>query len=153
MKLKREIEIHKLLPQNHSPGVDYSLFIMETVEMSLGEMETTPAAPCRSFLPPICSFRSLFRGFYVSAALPSERHRETIFIGVFRSRRSFCKKDRRHWSHEGQVDGSHAAKESSRVGPPLLAFRLPLFRFLRSYALFLPKNDARKFSEIGRAHV
>ena len=36
MKLKREREIHKLLPQTHSTGVDYSLFIMETVEMSLG---------------------------------------------------------------------------------------------------------------------
>ena len=45
-------EIHKLLPQTHSPGVDYSLFIMETVEMSLGEMETTPAALLRSFPPP-----------------------------------------------------------------------------------------------------
>ena len=43
--------------------------IMETVEMSLGEMETTPAAPRRSFLPPIYNSRSLFRGFCVSAAL------------------------------------------------------------------------------------
>ena len=33
-----------LLPQTHSPGVDYSLFIMETVEMLLGVMETTPTA-------------------------------------------------------------------------------------------------------------
>ena len=34
--------------------VDYSLFIMETVEMLLGEMETTSAALRRSFPPPIC---------------------------------------------------------------------------------------------------
>ena len=56
-------EIHKLLPQTHSPGVDYSLFIMETVEALLGEMETMPAALRRSFPPPICRSRSLFRGF------------------------------------------------------------------------------------------
>ena len=31
--------------------MDYSPLIMETVEMSLGEMETTPAAPRRSFPP------------------------------------------------------------------------------------------------------
>ena len=55
-----------LLPQTHSPGVDYSLFIMETVEMSLGEMETTPAALRRSFPPPtaapdLCFGVSVFR--------------------------------------------------------------------------------------------
>ena len=71
MKLKRE-EIHKLLPQTHSPEVDYSLFIMETVEKSLEKVETTPAAPRRSFPPPICNSRSLFRGFCVSAALLPE---------------------------------------------------------------------------------
>ena len=114
----------------HEPsaqGVDYSPFIMETLEKSSEKMETTPAAPRRSFPPPICSSRSLFRGFCVSVALPFKRCCETIFIGVFRSRRSFWKKDRRHRSHEGQVDGSHAAKEYGRVGPPLLAFGLPLF--------------------------
>ena len=107
---------------HHKPkvqGVDYSTFIMETVEKSSEKMETTPTAPHRSFPPPIYSSRSLFRGFGVSAALPPKRHRGTIFIGVFRSKRSFWKKDRRHRSHEGQVDGSHTAKD---VGPPLLAF-------------------------------
>ena len=57
---------------HHKPkvqGVDYSPFIMETVEKSLEKMETTPAAPRRSFPPPICNSRSLFRGFCVSAAL------------------------------------------------------------------------------------
>ena len=130
----------------HEPLAQGLPLIMETVEKSSEKMETTPAAPGQSFPPQICSSRSMFRGFCVSAALPPERHQETIFIGVFRSRRSFWKKDRRHRSHEGQVDGSHAAKESGSVGPPLLAFRFPLFRFLCSYALFLPKTDARKFS-------
>ena len=31
-----------LLPQTHSPEVDYSLFIMETVEMSMEKKETSP---------------------------------------------------------------------------------------------------------------
>ena len=44
-----------LLPQTHSPEADYSLFIMETVEMSMEKKETSPAALRRSFPPPICS--------------------------------------------------------------------------------------------------
>ena len=53
-------------------GVDYSPFIMETVEKSLEKMETMPTAPRWSFPPPICSSRSLFRGFGVSAVLSME---------------------------------------------------------------------------------
>ena len=34
-------EIHNLLPQTHSPGVDHSLFIMEMVEKSLEKVETS----------------------------------------------------------------------------------------------------------------
>ena len=44
-----------LLSQTHSPEVDYSLFIMEMVEMSMEKKETSPAALRRSFPPPICS--------------------------------------------------------------------------------------------------
>ena len=40
-----------LLPQTHSPAVDYSLFIMETVEMSMEKVETSPAGLRRSFPP------------------------------------------------------------------------------------------------------
>ena len=40
-----------LLPQTHSPEVDYSHFIMETVEMSMEKKETSPAALRRSFPP------------------------------------------------------------------------------------------------------
>ena len=74
--------INMLLPQTHSPEVDYSLFIMETMEMSLGEMETTLAALRRSFPPPICSSRSLFWCFCVSAGLFLGKHRGTIFIVI-----------------------------------------------------------------------
>ena len=42
-----------LLPQTHSPEVDYSLFIMETVEMSMEKVETSPVGLCRSFPHPI----------------------------------------------------------------------------------------------------
>ena len=138
-------EPHSYRHEPSAPMRDYSLLIMETVEMSLGEMETTPAAPLRSFPPSICSSRSLFRGFCVSAAFPSGKRRGTIFIVVFRSKGSFGKKDRRQRSHEGQKGGSHTAKGSGRVGLCLWAFGPPLFCLLRSYAFFLPKNDPLKF--------
>ena len=145
MKLKRG-EIRKLLPQTHSPEVYYSLFIMETVEKSLEKMETTPAAPRRSFPPPICSSRSLFSCFCVFAALLSERHRGSIFIDVFRSRRRHGDENGRHRRLEGQDGAPHAAKESGRVGLPLLVLGLPFLRFLGSYSFFLPKTDPRKIS-------
>ena len=44
-----------LLPQIHNPEVDYSLFIMETVEISMDKKETSPAGLRRSFPPPICN--------------------------------------------------------------------------------------------------
>ena len=47
--------------------------------------------------------------------------------------------------HFRQKGGSHLAKESGRVGLCLWAFGPPLFRLLRSYAFFLPKNDPLKF--------
>ena len=61
-----------LLPQTHSPEVDYSLFMMVMVEMSMEKMETTPAAPRRSFPPPICSSRSSFSCFCDMASLVFE---------------------------------------------------------------------------------
>ena len=94
-------------PQNHSPGVDYSLFIMETVDTLLGEMETTPAALRRSFPPPICRSRSLFHGFSVYGRLLAiyVGTRGAIFIVGFRSRRSRGRKDRRQRSHEAPEGG------------------------------------------------
>ena len=118
---------------------------METMEKSLEKMETTPAAPRRSFPPPICSSRSLFRGFCVSAALLSEGRRRLFFIVGFRSRRSHGRKDRRQRSLEAPDGGSHAARFLGRVGHPLLGLGPPLVRLLRSQVFFLPKTDARKF--------
>ena len=54
---------------HHKPkvqGVEYSPFIMETVEKSLEKMETTPAAPRWSFplqsaTPGLCFVVSVFR--------------------------------------------------------------------------------------------
>ena len=62
---------------------------------------------------------------------PSEKQRETIFIVVFRSRRSFWKKDRRQRSHEGPDEWSHAAKESGHVGH---LFRPSGLHFFASFA-------------------
>ena len=59
-----------LLPQTHSPEVDYSLFIMETGERSMEKKETSPAALHRSFPPPICSLLVSVSCFSCVAALP-----------------------------------------------------------------------------------
>ena len=59
-----------LLPQTHSPEVDYSLFIMEMVEMSMEKKETSPAGLHRSFPPPICSLLVSVSCFSRVAALP-----------------------------------------------------------------------------------
>ena len=64
-----------LLPQTHSPEVDYSLFIMETVEMSMEKKETSPAGLHRSFPLPICSLLVSVSGFSSVAALPSKNVR------------------------------------------------------------------------------
>ena len=87
---------------------------------------------------------SCFVVFVFLRRLPYETPRGTIFIVVFRSRRRHGDEDRRHWRLEAQVGGSHAVKESDRVGPPLSALGFPFVRFLRSYTSFLPKTDARE---------
>ena len=67
-----------LLPQSHSPEVDYSLFIMETVDMSMEKKETSPVALRRSFPPPICSLLVSVSCFSRVADLPSKN-----FGGLF----------------------------------------------------------------------
>ena len=61
-----------LLPQTHSLEVDYSLFIMETVEMSMEKKETSPAGLHQSFPPPICSLLVSVSCFSRVAALMSK---------------------------------------------------------------------------------
>ena len=61
-----------LLPQTHSPEVDYSLFIMETVEMSMEKKETSPAGLHRSFPPPIYNLLVYVSCFFRVAALSSK---------------------------------------------------------------------------------
>ena len=68
-----------LLPQTHSPEVDYSLFMMETVEMSMEKKETTPAGLRRSFPPPICSLLVSVSGFSRVAA-PVTKNVGGLFI-------------------------------------------------------------------------
>ena len=129
-----------LLPQTHSPVVDYSLFIMETVEMSMEKKETSPAVLRRSFPPPIYSLLVSVSSFSCVVDLLCEEHRGALYIGVFRSRKSFGKKDRRKWSHEAQKRWAHAARYMGRVGHPLLAVRPPFTCFLRSEVFLLPKK-------------
>ena len=61
-----------LLPQTHSPAVDYSLFIMEMVEISMEKVETSPTGLRRSFPPPICSLLVSVSCFFRVVALPSK---------------------------------------------------------------------------------
>ena len=97
-----------LLPQTHSPAVDYSLFIMETVEMSM-EKETSPAGLRRSFPPPIFSLLISIFWFLSCGGSPLEKRRGTSYIGVFRSQGGLWAKDRCKWGHEGQLGWAHAA--------------------------------------------
>ena len=140
MKLKREREIHMLLPQTHSPEVDYSLFIMETVEMSMEKKETSLAGLRRSSPPPNLQPPRLCFLFLSCGGSPFEERWGALYIGVFRSRGSFGKKDRRKRSHEAQKRWAHVARYRGRVGHPLLALRPPFACFLRSEVFLLPKK-------------
>ena len=62
-----------LLPQTHSPEVDYSLFIMEMVEMLMEKKETSSTALRQSFPPPIRSLLVYVSCFSRVAALPSKK--------------------------------------------------------------------------------
>ena len=70
-----------LFPQTHSPEVDYSLFMMETVEMSMEKKEISPAAPRRSFPPPICSSLVSVSGFSRVAAPISKNAEGSLYRG------------------------------------------------------------------------
>ena len=74
-----------LLPQTHSPEVDYSLFIMDTVEMSMEKVETSPAGLRRSFPPPIFSLLISVFWFLSCGGSPLEKRRRTSYIVIFRS--------------------------------------------------------------------
>ena len=125
-----------LLPQTHSLEVDYSLFIMETVEKSLEKMETTPAVPRRSFPPPICSSRSLFRCFCVSAALLSKGRRGLFLYSVLGQTRVGGEK----------IDGNGASRPKRRgpTRPMYLAAwaHLSWPSGLRLFASFAPKSSS-----------
>ena len=71
---EREREI-KLLPQTHSPEVDYSLFIMDAVMMMLEKEEMQPGAAPAAFPSPIfvgSDSVSWFLCFSASSSPPSE---------------------------------------------------------------------------------
>ena len=81
-------------------------------------------SPLRS--SPAAAFCLLFRVFRVSPPPPHETPRGTLFIVGFRSRRSHGDENGRHRSHEGEKRWSYAARESDRVGPPILGLGPPM---------------------------
>jgi hypothetical protein len=80
---EREREI-KLLPQTHSPEMDYSLFIMVAVLVMLERLEmrlgTAPAV-----FPPIFTGSTSVSWFHVFPPPPCENASGGLYIGVFRS--------------------------------------------------------------------
>ena len=75
----------KLLPQTHSPGVDYSLFIMEMLMMMLERVEIQPVMTPAAFPPPIFLVLPLFRCLTLRSA-SSEIAIGDLFIDDFRSK-------------------------------------------------------------------
>ena len=134
-----------LLPQTHSPEVDYSLFIMETVQMSMEKKETSPAGLRRSFPPPICNLPVSVSCFFRVANLSSK----TLggpFIQEFLG----------HEDASGRrIDANEATREEigGPTRPGTVAAWGPLFwpSVLRSFTSFAPRsssfqnNHPRKF--------
>ena len=87
--------------------------------------------PLQSSAPGLCFVVSVFRRRSLS-----RKPWGGLYIVVFRSRRSFGKKDRRQRRPECQDEGSHAVMESGRVGPLVLPFRSSFLRFLCAYVSF-----------------
>ena len=134
----------KLPPQTQSPGGGLLPLHHGDDGGDVGEDGDHPGSAPPEFSPSNLQLQVFCFVVLCFCGAPFRRASGTIFIVVFRSRRRLGKKDRRQRSLEAQVDGSHVAKESGRVGPLNLALGSPFVRFLCSHALFLPKTDARK---------
>lgn len=135
-----------LLPQTRSPEVDYSFFIMETVEMVLEKKETTPAGLRRSFPPPICCLLASVSGFSRVRRLPPKNVGGPLYKG-------FLGQD---GVVEKKIDGSGAPRPNlvgpTRPGTGAAWAHLFAASGLRLLASFAPKsssfqkNDSRNFS-------
>jgi hypothetical protein len=76
---------NKLLPQTHSPEVDYSLFIMVAVLVMSERLEKLPGATPAVFPPPNFA-RIASVSFVLCFSAASSRERlGGLYIGVFRS--------------------------------------------------------------------
>ena len=135
-----------LLPQTHSPEVDYSLFIMETVEMSMEKKETSPAGLRRSFPLPICSLLVSLSVFSCVAA-PSSKNVGGPFILAFLGHEDA-------FGRRIDANGATRAQIGGPTWPLYLAAWAPLFwpSGLRLFASFAPRsssfqnNDPLKFA-------
>jgi hypothetical protein len=83
-KREREREI-KLLPQTHSPKVDYSLFIMVAVLVMFERLEKRLGMAPVVFPPPIFVGTTSILWFLVSPPPPGENVSGSLYIWVFRS--------------------------------------------------------------------
>ena len=135
MRLKREREIHMLLPQTHSTEVDYSLFIRETVEMLMEKKETSPAGLRRS--PPLRSAAS-WSLFLVSLVWRLSSGKTS---GDLLYRRFLGHEDA--YGRRIDANGATRAKLSGPTWPGTVAAWDPLFwsSGLRSLTSFAPKSS------------
>ena len=81
----REREI-KQLPQTHSPEVDHSLFIMETLMMMLERVEMQPGMALAAFPSPIFAGSASVSVFLPLCSAASEITIRALFINGFRSK-------------------------------------------------------------------
>jgi hypothetical protein len=79
----REREI-KLLPQTHSPKVDYSLFIIVAVLLMLERLEKQLGMALAAFPPPIFTGLASVSWFRVSPPHTFKNTLGSLYIGVFR---------------------------------------------------------------------
>jgi hypothetical protein len=75
----------KLLPQTHSPEVDYSLFIAVMMVLTSERVEKRPRMTPTVFPPPIFAGIASVSVFHVPLPPPDGDHRGSLYIGIFRS--------------------------------------------------------------------
>jgi hypothetical protein len=93
----------KLLPQTHSPEVDYSLFIMVAVLVMLERLEKRSGTDLGAFPSSVFAGSASVSWFHVTLPPPQGNALGGLYIGLFRSRRLIWDEDGRHQSFEGQT--------------------------------------------------
>ena len=113
--------------------------------MSMEKKETSPAGLRRSFPPPIYSLLVSVSCFSCGGS-PFEKHRGTLYIGVFRSRGYFRAKDRRKRGHEGQNRWATWLQYQAAWGTPFCHSGLCSLASFAPRSFSFQNNDPRKFA-------